>query len=328
MKKRNLPALLGSCAGMLLLILDSKTAIRGMREGIALCLNSILPALYPFCVLSILITGSITGTRIHLLSPLCRICRIPPGCESLFTVGILGGYPVGAQNVMFACREQNLSQTDANRMAIFCNNAGPAFIFGILGSVFPNPVYLWLLWGIQILSALITGMLIPGGSCREQSLRQSNRTTFTGAIHTAAKGMVSICSCVVLFRMVLEFLSRWFLWLLPTVLQVAVSGILELSNGCLVLSSVENLHSRFILAAGLLSFGGICVWMQTISICSELNLKAYLPWKVVQSIIAAGLASISVLVVRSGFPISMVFLLSALLLPVFTLGLRKKEVAF
>ena len=326
MRTRNRVTLIGSAAAMLLLILDGKTAVRGIYEGIQLCLNSLLPALFPFSVLSILITGSIIGKKIPILAPVCRFCRIPAGCESLFAVGILGGYPVGAQNVMIAFRDGKIPEADARRMAVFCNNAGPSFIFGILGPLFPSPVYLWLLWGIQILSGLITGRLMPGGSRNPQMMQDARVPSATEAIQIAAKGMVHICSCVVLFRMVLEFLLHWILWYFPSVIQVMISGLLELSNGCLMLYSVESAKLRFILAAVLLSFGGLCVRMQTVSVCDGLDLKSYLPWKGAQSVIAGFLAAAAVTLPQSAISLAVVIPAAAVIR---RMGeTRKKEVAF
>lgn len=326
MGTRNRVTLIGSAAAMLLLILDGKTAVRGIYEGIQLCLNSLLPALFPFSVLSILITGSIIGKQIPILAPVCRFCRIPAGCESLFAVGILGGYPVGAQNVMLAFREGKLPEADARRMAVFCNNAGPSFIFGILGPLFPSPVYLWLLWGIQILSGLVTGWLMPGGNQSPLVMQDTKAHSVSEAIQIAAKGMAHICSCVVLLRMVLEFLSHWILWYFPTVVQVMISGLLELSNGCLMLHSVESVNLRFVLAAVLLSFGGLCVRMQTVSVCDGLNLKSYLPWKCVQSAITGILAAAAVTLTRSAVFLAVLLPAAAVILRLG--GSRKKEVAF
>ena len=39
--------------GMLALILDGRTAIEGARQGIGLCLRTVIPSLFPFFVLSI-----------------------------------------------------------------------------------------------------------------------------------------------------------------------------------------------------------------------------------------------------------------------------------
>ena len=85
--------------GLLVLILDAKTGIQGASEGLELCIRSIIPSLLPFFVLSILLTSTLSGKKISVLLPLERLLRIPRGSGSIFIIGILGGYPVGAQSV-------------------------------------------------------------------------------------------------------------------------------------------------------------------------------------------------------------------------------------
>ena len=161
MDKHNLRTAIAASAAMLVLILDGKTALTGASEGIGICLNTLIPSLFPFFLLSILLTGALGEQDIPLLRPVAKLCRIPNGAESLLAIGLLGGYPVGAQNVALAYRSGQLSKEQAARMITFCNNAGPAFIFGILGSIFSFPAVPWLLWTIHIISALLVGISLP-----------------------------------------------------------------------------------------------------------------------------------------------------------------------
>ena len=49
MRKKTEIVRLSVCAlGMIVLILDSKTALSGCREGVTLCLNVVIPSLFPF----------------------------------------------------------------------------------------------------------------------------------------------------------------------------------------------------------------------------------------------------------------------------------------
>ena len=52
--------------------------------------------------------------------------------------------------------------------------------------------------------------------------------------------MATVCGWVELFRVLLAFLKRWIFWILPAAVHVAVTGILELSNGCCELLSVAD----------------------------------------------------------------------------------------
>ena len=56
MKRRTAAALVFSSAGMLVLILDGKAALLGAQAGVELCLNTVIPSLFPFFVLSVLLT--------------------------------------------------------------------------------------------------------------------------------------------------------------------------------------------------------------------------------------------------------------------------------
>ena len=150
MKKQNLRIAIAAAVAMLVLILDSRTALAGASEGISICLNTLIPSLFPFILLSILLAGSLSGQEIPILRPATKHCRIPKGTESLLAIGFLGGYPVGAQNVALLHRAGQLSDQQATRMITICNNAGPAFIFGILGSMFSSCAVPWLLWMIPM----------------------------------------------------------------------------------------------------------------------------------------------------------------------------------
>lgn len=276
---------IGACAaaGMLVLILDSQTALKGMREGIELCLRTLVPSLFPFFFLSILLTGSLLGSKLKIFRPIGQLCGIPAGAESLLAVGLLGGYPVGAQNVALAYHSGSLSKFDAERMLAFCNNAGPAFLFGIVGAAFDSDWIPWALWGIHMLSALIVGMAFgPNARCGTVVVQHTS-ISMTEALQKSLSVMAQVSGWVILFRMLLTYLNRWFLWLLPTEANVIFSGILELSNGCVQLRNLENEGFRFVAASVMLALGGICVCFQTSSVAKGLRLKYYFPGKLLQA---------------------------------------------
>lgn len=312
---------------MLVLILDSSTALSGAKSGIEICLQSVIPSLFPFFVLSILLTSSLTGRSLPILRPLAIFSGIPQGSESIFLTGLLGGYPVGAQAVSTAHRMGALTDSEATRMIVFCNNPGPAFIFGMTIFLLPSPGYAWLLWLIQILSALFTALILPGRSNRRITLPPSNPPTIPQALTASLKIMASVCGWVVMFRVLLAFLLRWLFWLLPEWLQALFTGLLELANGCFTLMNVENIGLRFLLCAGMLSFGGLCVLQQTLSVSGQVNMRLYLPGKILQSAIAVILA----LLCQNWMPVcsrldipTPIFALLAVVFALF-LGLRQKS---
>lgn len=255
--------------GMLVLILDGKTAMTGAAEGLALCIGTLIPSLFPFFVLSAMLTGTLSG-------------------GGLLLAGILGGYPVGAGNVARAYRAGQISKEDAERMAVLCNCAGPSFLFGVLGPVLGGIQDSFLLWGVYLCSVLLLWFLFPKSA---KTKWNHSPVRLQQALWSSLRAMAGVCGWVILFRVLLAVLDRWVLWLLPDWGQAVVYGILELSNGCLALTALES-GLRFILAAGMLGFGGFCVMLQTASVTEGLSLGLYFPGKLFQGAVCMLLASI------------------------------------
>lgn len=289
MTRRKWTALISSF-GLLMLILDAKTALYGAGQGVDICIRSLMPSLFPFFVISILLTGAMNGISIPILRPLGQLCGIPEGGESLLAVGLLGGYPVGAQAVSQAFRDGKLSKATAQRLLSFCSNAGPAFFFGIVAAKFPHYWMGWVLWGIHILSALLVGMIFPKKEKCAVQVEPGQPVTLSDALSRSIRVMSGVCGWVILFRVIIAFLERWVLWLLPSDVQIVLTGILELANGCCQLGQIESVGSRFIIASGILAFGGVCVTMQTVTATQGLGLGCYLPGKILQTFISVVLA--------------------------------------
>lgn len=290
MKRKPLFPGIASALGMLVLILDGKTALLGAQQGVQLCLMTVIPSLFPFFFLSNLLTSSLAGVPSRMLRPLGQLFPVPPGAESLVLAGLLGGYPTGAQAVARGYQAGQLSRAQAQSLLTFCSQPGPAFLFGMVGFLFPRRWMVWLLWGIILLSALVTAQFfgVNPKSCPIPAAKMPDSTpsSLAGALRATA----TVCGWVVIFRVLLAFLSRWFLWILPEEGQVLLTGLLELTNGCLLLQVLPNVRLRFVLAAGLLAMGGVCVAMQTVTLLGELSPRTYFLGKLLQSIIAVSLA--------------------------------------
>lgn len=300
-----------SAAGMLVLILDGKTALAGASAGMELCIRTVIPSLFPFLFLCTILTGALWGGNYPMLHRIGQRLGIPHGAESLLIAAVLGGYPAGAQAIGEAFRGGRLTKADAQHLLSFCSNAGPAFLFGMTALQFPRLQMIWGLWGIQILSALMTGSIGRYTPKTAASLppRSGN---ISHILTVTVKTMATICGWILLFQILTTFLNQWFLWFLPTEIQVILAGILELSNGCCLLNQIESIPLRFVICSGFLSFGGICVSMQTASLIGDLSMKAYLRGKILQVVFSTLL---SILYLQLGWTVLMLVGLGILVFP-------------
>lgn len=311
------------------LILDSKTALQGTAEGLELCIRTVIPSLFPFFFCSVVLTSGIAGKRVKFLSPLNIVCGIPIGAESLFLLGLVGGYPVGAQAVTQAWEEGHLQTADAKRLLGFCSNCGPSFLFGITSVLFTSSAVPWILWGIHILSAVVTGILIPGKAAKKNvAVKEDAKISISDAIGKAVHITANVCGWIILARCMTVFLDKWLLRYFPLHIRLGVVGFLELANGCIGLKDILSEPFRFVMTAGILGFGGLCVGLQTVSVTGSIGTGWYFPGKLFQSSLSIVLAE---LVAAALYPGNR-FHVTTLLLPI-AAGLiiylkQKKEVAF
>lgn len=183
---------LGLLAVMAGLLAASETAAQAVREGLALCGGSVIPALFPFLVVSRLFvaTGSAAALG-RLLAPLTRrmLGISGPGGTAVL-LGLLGGYPVGAQTAGELVRTGAISRQEGQRLLLFCNNCGPAFALGVAGvgcfGSLRAGVWLWL---IHVSAAVLTALLTRHTSSSEgrtsPSAPQALGSAFPGAVRGA-----------------------------------------------------------------------------------------------------------------------------------------------
>lgn len=289
---------------MAILIFDCEQALRAASEGLELCLRTAIPSLFPFFVLSGILVSGISELRIPALA---GFLRVPSGWESIFLLGCIGGYPVGAQCVAQAYRSEQLSKEQAQRMLGFCTNCGPAFLFGVVGPMFPHPGYPAVIMATGILSAMIVGHLWPGSDHNPKQAPAVTPISLPKAVRQAISSMASVCAWIILGKIVLHYLDQQLLRYLSQPIDLLTAGFLELTNGCLGLSSITDLPCRFVTACAIISFGGLCVAMQVSAICAEndLSFQYYLPQKLLQAVIAALLAM--TISIRSIYAIPLIF---------------------
>ena len=287
-----------------ILILDTKTVLQATAEGIDLCVKTVIPALFPFVFLSTPLTAVLLGTQSAILKPLGALLRLPRGSESIWLVGALGGYPVGARCIGQAVKGGVLSQKDGKRMLCFCSNAGPSFIFGMGMAILEDIRLCFLVWLIHIISAFVVALLTPGKTNVSNTLPQAAIPSISEIIKQTVSSMAMICSWVIVFRILITLMDRWLFWCLTNELQLIITGLLELTNGCCRLQEIQSTASRFMIFSLFLSFGGLCVTMQTAGVIDSMGgvLTGYLPAKITQAAISLIISSLLMIAVYPNEP--------------------------
>lgn len=311
------------------LILDTKTALVGAQKGIDLCIRSIIPTMLPFCILSKYICSGMIGKKIIFLQPIARITGMPAGSESILLLSFLGGYPLGAQCIDDAYSCGVIMKSDAMRLLGFCNNAGPAFLFGILSCLFSSVAPLWALYLIHIISAILVGMILPNKSAFSCDIQPKIPITLPQAVERSAKTIAVICSWIILFKILFAYIEKCSIFQNNTIAMTLISGILELSNGCISLLQVKCLGLRYILCALFLNFGGLCVGLQTVAVAKHIQTTVYFPGKLLQAAISVLFASLSQCILFNGqniYPINSILISCTLMIVIGVAFFQRRKI--
>lgn len=262
------------------MILNPTITLSGAADGVDLCIRVIVPSLFPYFIITCYLNSWLLGFHIPGLHHLAKLLHIPNGGDSILLLGLIGGYPVGAQIIADTYYHNSVTRKNAHILLGYCNNAGPAFIFGVTSCLFSSVKISWLLWGIQILSIVFVGLLLPKPDNEEITIDPLQNITIISALQKSIHNILGVCGWIILFKILISYIG---LILTNQEIALILSGFLELSNGCTNLIRTESEPLRLLLCSVFLSFGGICVLMQTRTAVSELGLGYYLPGKILQT---------------------------------------------
>ena len=290
--KVNTAAVAAALGAMICLVFAPADAIESARYGLSLCAELIVPSLLPFFAASaLLIRLQIPALFGKLLAPLSeKLWGVSGVGASAFLAGICGGYPLGAQTVAEMAAEKQLAKEEAERLLAFCNNSGPSFCIGVIGSgVFVSRRAGIVLYAIHVLSALLVGILFRGKAICSEPIKGIPEPRFSsalvGAIRQAVSAVLSVCGFVVCFCVLTGLLES--LGVLGAVSRVAASlfgadervlhafltGLFELGSGIGRMRGLSHSPALFSLAAFLTGWGGLSVSFQTAAVLSESNLS-------------------------------------------------------
>ena len=281
------------------LLLHPEIASGAVVQGLRLCGSVIVPSLFPFFVCANLLTElSLAHIPARLFARVMRpMFHVGGAGSAALALGLLGGYPAGAQAAVQLYKSGSISKQEAERLLCFCNNAGPAFLLGVTGvGVYGSLRTGILLWGVHVLCALLTGLLLRGKALPPQTQEAgeaarprhepvSFAAAFTASVRQAGTAAIQVCMYVVIFSVLSAFLLCLLPSSAPPALRALAVGLLELSNGVSLLQGAGTLP----LAAFLLGFSGLSVAAQAQSLLlgTDLSFRRYLPAKLLHGTLSA-----------------------------------------
>jgi hypothetical protein len=275
-----------------ILVLDAQGIFAAVSRSVALCLNTVIPALFAFLALSTFAVSS----------------GIVKSDIAIFALSLVGGYPVGARLLAqkISLAEQVISpkgglcpsewRTKAERMLMYCYCGSPAFLIAIGGNF---GLYIWLSNALACVAfAIIVNIFAKRDIVgRTQSVANEKNPSFTiisdsvsarpavsdtliHAVTSAGGALYRICLMMLAFAAALRVLEF-----------VGIMGILPDSAYAFAeITYVMDLTAPPALLAALTSMGGLCVLFQTKAIVGgQIKLRKFLLARIPIGALSAGI---------------------------------------
>lgn len=277
--------------GMYLCIFP-KNISQGAKNGIINCINIIIPSLFPFTVLTIFITCSGYYCKVFYFPAkiLSKIFKVDSSYCSLFLLGLIGGYHSSAKSVSLLCKNGKISNKNASYLISSSTNAGPAFLISAVGTgMFLSREVGFILYISTVLSSLTLFAIYSGkfsGKISEISDNYSPSKSLVISVKDSCTTMCLLCAFIVIFSVVLSPIIE--IKFTSDALKSLLCAFFEVTSGCLLLCN--NISMSSIVAASMVSsFGGLCVLMQLVVICSDakIKLKSFIFSRILHSLISS-----------------------------------------
>ena len=258
------------------------TYMQSFLDGVSVWAYNVLPALFPFAVLTALASKFFPKSKISVCKTLFGV-----KADGIFLSSLLCGYPIGAKTIS----ESNFDSQTATRICSFCSTASPIFIVAtvgakLLGSTVATLILLFSHW----LSAIVCGLLYRKKTEEQNFVQNDFSPADVGnTITSSLLSVLSVGGLIALFYLLGDIVKS----LLPGAIGGSLPvnflmGLLEMTNGIISVCAICDVATATALSSFLLAFGGMCVFAQSITFLSAKNVKplAFLKIKFVQGSIA------------------------------------------
>lgn len=250
----------------------------GIKNGLILLSDQVIPALYPFVLLSSIIKQNYSFSN------------------SYFLIGIsfLSGYPLGAKIIA----EHDFSDIplSSQELLLLCNNPSLPYLICYIGpQCLDNPFY-----GILIYFCIIIGNIIYvclhhfiyklHGSNNKQhilTICEKSKNKTANLFHDCFSTLLNISNYILIFSICASIINS--IVFIPHFLRKILIGILEITTGAYHISLLNiNTSSKITILTGIIAFGGMSVIFQTYEMIqnSKLSIKKYMTEKAISSLIA------------------------------------------
>jgi len=267
------------------ILVNSNNVMNVVLFGFDIWKNNIFPTLFPFFVLSeLLINYGFVELLAHFFSPLMqKVFKIDGKTSFILFMSMLSGFPSNAKYVVELLNKNEIDLCSANKILLFTHFSNPLFIIGTLSIFLNSKKIAILILIVHYLTNFIIGLIFrntfisKNNNCKfKEKIPKRFSLAFKDAIIGSIDTLLLILGTIITFLVITNIINNCLN--LNDYFKTIINGMFEMTQGLKYVSITDfSLKVKSILSVMFLSFGGISVHMQVLSIISDTNLK-YQPY--------------------------------------------------
>lgn len=304
---------------LLILLLYPAPIIAATKTGFLTWAEKVIPALFPFFVLTrLMIYFQVPQMIGKLLAPIFKyLLKISPITFFIMLMSLISGNPSGPKMAREYYDKHLISEREMIGLLYFCNFASPLFIIGTIGVVLyhSSQIGYLLLMSHLVGSFIVFVVCYPyfksndTQQCQIEFPTQSFATILIDCIESSMQTLIRVGGIIVFYYIISEALSvMHIIDLLNTLLaplllilqletiEPLFAGLLEFTQGVTKLTTTTApLDIKLTLTAFIVSFTGLSVHTQTFMFSKGLHISylKYVGMRLLHSFASAALLFIS-----------------------------------
>lgn len=269
---------------LIFIIYYSKEVMESVSFSISIWKDNLFPSLFPFFIISSLLLqyGFVDKASGLFKNIMPNIFHLPKEATFAFIISLFAGFPSGAKATTDLVKSGILTKEEAARLLTFTHYANPLFILGFIGSILLKNQRVGIIILVShIVSNLIIGFLFrPKYLIDKKNIKNVNTSNSNVTLGNAIRNsildslntMFLLLGIVTIFLILTTIISNIFSF--GPLTNGLISGILEMTQGVKNISFLSlDLLIKAILMTVFISFGGLSVHLQVLSIISEHQIK-------------------------------------------------------
>lgn len=265
----------------MLILLNSNIVTNNVILSTKTFVFSIFPSLFPTMVIGNLLIKN----NVFLITPkfIINIFRclfnFNDNLTSIFIMSFITGSPSNAVYIDEYLNKGLITNKEAENILCCTHFINPLFIISTSIMIFNNVKIGFLLIIILLISNLIKAFILRNNfnsnSVNNISIKKNSLITeIKQAISGSINSILLILGIVIMFNILICLTSLLFNF--SPLFKTIINGILEVTTGILSIKNLEvSIFLKIIMTYFFLSFGGLCIQLQTISMITNKKIKYF-----------------------------------------------------